>query len=288
MQRKNREITIFSLSAIDLFCSGMGAVMVLMVLLMPYYTKKDATEPDVEDKPTQILVVKPPPVPEPVPEPEPKPEPKPEKPGLNTRGIDVVFVLDTTASMTKEHEAVRNNLTSIVQVLRRLTDDIRVGFVGFNDRGSPYRLELLPVNKDEIGNSNLGRLLDEIERVEISGGGDWPEDVCDGLEQAAAMAWPPDSEERRQVIILLGDARTHPEDHDRSMSVASRWVGASPNRAIEAVHTGGMSPGDSPGLVAEIMAAQQYFKQLAEAGKGRYFEGQKDVLGSILDILIIK
>jgi len=42
MQRKNRDIVIFNLSAIDLFCSGMGAVMVLMVLLMPYYMRPDA------------------------------------------------------------------------------------------------------------------------------------------------------------------------------------------------------------------------------------------------------
>jgi hypothetical protein len=42
MQRKNRDINIFSLSAIDLFCSGMGAIMVLMVLLMPYYMRPEA------------------------------------------------------------------------------------------------------------------------------------------------------------------------------------------------------------------------------------------------------
>jgi hypothetical protein len=52
MQRRNREITIFSLSAIDLFCSGMGAIMVLMVLLMPYYKKTSPT------KPTPITEVK--------------------------------------------------------------------------------------------------------------------------------------------------------------------------------------------------------------------------------------
>ena len=45
MLRRNREIVIFNLSAIDLFCSGMGAVMVLMVLLMPYYGKTDPVVP---------------------------------------------------------------------------------------------------------------------------------------------------------------------------------------------------------------------------------------------------
>ena len=48
MLRRNREIVIFNLSAIDLFCSGMGAVMVLMVLLMPYYGKKDPVPPPIK------------------------------------------------------------------------------------------------------------------------------------------------------------------------------------------------------------------------------------------------
>ena len=41
MTRRNREINIFSLSAIDLFCSGMGAVMVISVILMPYYLRPE-------------------------------------------------------------------------------------------------------------------------------------------------------------------------------------------------------------------------------------------------------
>jgi hypothetical protein len=48
MIRRNRDITIFSLSAIDLFCSGMGAVMVLMLILMPYYQRPDVRVDDSE------------------------------------------------------------------------------------------------------------------------------------------------------------------------------------------------------------------------------------------------
>lgn len=89
MLRRNREIVIFNLSAIDLFCSGMGAVMVLMVLLMPYYGKKD---PVVPLKP--VVAVAP-----------PKPiDPEPEK-GIRVRAIDVVFVMDATMSMNDELEA---------------------------------------------------------------------------------------------------------------------------------------------------------------------------------------
>lgn len=60
MKKKNREITVFSLSALDLFCSAMGVFMILCFILFPYYGKK-APEPQ-------------PPTPE-LPKPEPKPEP---------------------------------------------------------------------------------------------------------------------------------------------------------------------------------------------------------------------
>lgn len=48
MIRRNREIHIFSISAIDLFCSGMGAVMVLMLILMPYYQRPDVRPDDTD------------------------------------------------------------------------------------------------------------------------------------------------------------------------------------------------------------------------------------------------
>ena len=50
MRRINREINIFSLSAIDLFCSAMGAFMVISIVLFPYFRKK---EPVPENRPSQ-------------------------------------------------------------------------------------------------------------------------------------------------------------------------------------------------------------------------------------------
>ena len=73
MRRRNREILIFSLSAIDLFCAGMGAVMVLMVLLMPYYQRPP--EAAVPEEPEPVAVEPDPPAPPPEPKPEPEPVP---------------------------------------------------------------------------------------------------------------------------------------------------------------------------------------------------------------------
>lgn len=41
MKRKNREINIFSMSALDLFASAMGAFILIAVVALPYYLKTD-------------------------------------------------------------------------------------------------------------------------------------------------------------------------------------------------------------------------------------------------------
>lgn len=45
MKRKNREINIFSMSALDLFASAMGAFILLMLVLLPYYLKSSPPPP---------------------------------------------------------------------------------------------------------------------------------------------------------------------------------------------------------------------------------------------------
>ncbi len=41
MRRRNRELNIFSMSALDLFASAMGAFMIIALISLPYYLKTD-------------------------------------------------------------------------------------------------------------------------------------------------------------------------------------------------------------------------------------------------------
>ena len=41
MRRRNREINIFSMSALDLFASALGAFILIAVIALPYYLKTD-------------------------------------------------------------------------------------------------------------------------------------------------------------------------------------------------------------------------------------------------------
>ena len=49
MQRRNREINIFSLSALDLFCGAMGAFMVLALIALPYYKKEQPMQAQINE-----------------------------------------------------------------------------------------------------------------------------------------------------------------------------------------------------------------------------------------------
>lgn len=284
MQRRNREIVIFNLSAIDLFCSGMGAVMVLMVLLMPYYRKADPL-PSPEPPPPTVVVSPPAPAP-PSPTP-PEPVPPVLEKGIVIRGTDVVFVMDATGSMEEEHAAVRGGMRSIIQVLRRLSDEVSVGFVAYIDRAVPWTIPLRSVTRDRRGEENFKALNAGMAEVRLVGNKDWPEDVCGGLAGATAMAWPV-SAERRQIIVLIGDARTHPEDREKALRIVREWAAGGQGRSLHSVFTPPLELASEPGFREEMELSMAFFKDVAAAGNGQALLGQDDLLGSILDILIVR
>lgn len=277
MLRRNREIVIFNLSAIDLFCSGMGAVMVLMVLLMPYY-RKESPVPPAAPQPTPLAVVT-----------LPKPEPEPPKPvpGVRVLAIDVVFVMDATGSMEEELTSVREGMKTLIGVMRRLSEEVNVGFVAYIDRAVPWTIPLAPVNRNARGDANLQKLIKGIDEVRLVGNEDWPEDVYGGLMKATAMQWPSKGD-RRQMIVLIGDARTHPEDESKSLKLVEKWVGNDKKRSLNAVFTPPDERIAEPGFNEEMKRSSDYFKAISLAGNGQFHVGQEDLLGSILDILIVR
>jgi hypothetical protein len=280
MLRRNREIVIFNLSAIDLFCSGMGAVMVLMVLLMPYYRKQTPIPPEVKPPPIAPMVVVTPPTPA-------KPAPPQPEPGIRVLAIDVVFVLDATGSMAQELASIRSEMKTIIGVLRRLSDEVNVGFAAYIDRAVPWTVPLESVDRHPRGEANLKKLLQGVEDVQLVGNEDWPEEVYGGLVKATSMKWPTKGD-RRQCIVLIGDARAHPEDHLKSIDLVKGWVGAGKNRSLHAVFTPPLELVSEPLFQEEMKLSSDYFREISLAGKGQFHQGQDNLLGSILDILIVR
>lgn len=130
--------------------------------------------------------------------------------------IEVVFVLDTTGSMSGLLSAAQEQIWSIATGLAcaRPAPDLRLGLVAFRDRGDAFVTRVTDLTRD------LDALYSELTSLRANGGGDAPESVNQALNEAVTrISWSSDAETYR-VIFLVGDAPPHdyPDDVDYRQS----------------------------------------------------------------------
>ena len=119
--------------------------------------------------------------------------------------VDVVFVLDTTGSMSGLIQTAKEKIWSIASTMASAqpTPDIRIGLVGYRDRGDDYVTRVIDLNHDL--DSVYAALMD----FEAGGGGDTPESVNEALYDAVHdLSWS-QRDQAYQVIFLVGDAPPH-------------------------------------------------------------------------------
>lgn len=119
--------------------------------------------------------------------------------------IDVVFVLDTTGSMSGLIQAAKEKIWSIASTMAsaQQTPDIRIGLVAYRDRSDAYVTKVVDLSDDL--DSVYATLMD----FEADGGGDTPESVNKALYDAVhSMSWT-EQDQAYKVIFLVGDAPPH-------------------------------------------------------------------------------
>ncbi len=119
--------------------------------------------------------------------------------------IDVVFVLDTTGSMSGLIQTAKEKIWSIATTMASAqpTPEIRIGLVAYRDRGDQYVTKVVDLSEDL--DSVYAALMD----FEAGGGGDTPESVNQALFDAIhRMSWSA-GEQAYQVVFLVGDAPPH-------------------------------------------------------------------------------
>ncbi|HEV2294286.1 MAG TPA: vWA domain-containing protein [Tepidisphaeraceae bacterium] len=151
---------------------------------------------------------------------------------MRTKGLDVVFVIDASASMLPYIQQSKTRLREIVSVVSSLvsgakvTDGvtgksgIRFGIVAFKDYGDEYGIEAtrsLPLTTDV---AKLQRALDDIA---AGGGGDIPEPLNEALKAATnmKMGW---SRQRKSVIVMVTDAPCHSLTREMAMQEARSFA----------------------------------------------------------------
>ena len=132
-------------------------------------------------------------------------------PAMNERPkIEVVFVLDTTGSMSGLIEAAKEKIWSIATTMAQAEQApaIRIGLVAYRDRGDAYVTQVVDLSDDL--DSMYARLMD----FHADGGGDGPESVNKALYDAVHdISWSQD-QNAYKVVFLVGDAPPHMDYRD--------------------------------------------------------------------------
>jgi hypothetical protein len=119
--------------------------------------------------------------------------------------VEIVFVLDTTGSMSGMISESKQKIWSIVRALADVepAPEIGLGLLAFRDRGDDYVTKLVPLTRD------IDAAYVQLMEFEAGGGGDEPESVNQALHEAVTrVPWSEDSGALR-VIFLVGDAPPH-------------------------------------------------------------------------------
>ncbi len=144
--------------------------------------------------------------------------------------LDIAFLLDTTGSMGDEIARLKQTIEVIHFQISQLSSapDVRFGMVLYRDRGDEYVTKVIPFI------SEMEDFKAELAKVRAGGGGDTPEDLQSGLQDALnKLDW------RRRGIRLLftvADAPPHLDYGQQYTYLDAMKEGAS--RAIKFVSIG--------------------------------------------------
>lgn len=335
MRRRTKDIQIFSMSALDLFASGMGAFIIIAVILFPYYLKreqvvrenellsekisgiqyeikrsngelttiskklKDAIKKQKNAQAKLNSVLK-----------EQKEifketgqvahsleELKEKNKAINEeegnfrlKNIDLVFVLDTTGSMSYIIDDLKQNLLSIVKVLHKLSPDIRIGFVAYRDYSyDDYVTQKFPLtNMDNTGFNYLKQFVDTLEAGINDKNQDFEEAVEEGLREAVSLSWQPD---RAGLIAVVGDAGSREQYWETSFGYARSFRSMGAKNKVSVIYK---DTRNTTGFLFNLLfnvdeikeKDQQFFKQLAETGNGEMVLQSGAMLESIITLVL--
>ncbi|MBI2569581.1 MAG: VWA domain-containing protein [Candidatus Schekmanbacteria bacterium] len=124
--------------------------------------------------------------------------------------VDVVFVLDTTGSMSGLIEGAKRKVWSIASQIAdgQPTPDLRVALIGYRDTTDEYVTKRFDFSPD------LDAVFQNLSSLSANGGGDTPEHVSRALSEAVYdLAWT-QTGQALKLIFLVGDAPAHTDYQD--------------------------------------------------------------------------
>jgi Mg-chelatase subunit ChlD len=174
---------------------------------------------------------------------------------VTAKRIEVVFVLDTTGSMSGLIHAAKEKIWSIASTLAQAQQapQISIGLVAYRDRGDAYVTQVVDLNRDL--DSMYAKLMD----FAADGGGDGPEAVNEALGAAIErMSWSQD-QSTYKVVFLVGDAPPHMDYQDDVKYPQIVAAAAAKGIVVNTIQCGSSNDTVAP------------WRHIASLGGGRYF-----------------
>lgn len=193
--------------------------------------------------------------------------------------IDLVFVIDTTASMTPVIRDLAVSMRSVVRILQRLVPSVRIGISAYKDHDIPFPPVItFPLTPTDPHLPRIIGFLDSLDASPI-GSRSLDEDVHRGLEAATLMHWRPDA---KQVMVLIGDAEAHPENQNETFWRVRNFVQGNKLRSFSALFV------TTPSSLSEGNIARLYFQAIAKAGNGTFNDHTGSMIESVLLSVLMK
>ena len=170
--------------------------------------------------------------------------------------IEVVFVLDTTSSMSGLIQAAKEKIWSIATTMASAQEnpDIKIGLVAFRDRGDAYTTRVFDLSEDL--DSMYASLMD----FRAQGGGDGPESVNQALYDAIhKISWSTDNNVYK-VAFLVGDAPPHMDYHNDVKYPVTLAVASKKGIVVNAIQSG------------QHQYTRPAWQEIAALGQGEYFQ----------------
>jgi len=175
---------------------------------------------------------------------------------MQSHRIEVVFVLDTTSSMSGLIQAAKEKIWSIATTMASAQEnpDIRMGLVAFRDRGDAYITRVFDLSNDL--DSMYASLMD----FRAQGGGDGPESVNQALYDAVHnVSWSNDSNVYK-VVFLVGDAPPHMDYRNDVKYPVTLAAAAGKGIVVNAIQSG------------QHQFTRPAWQEIAALGHGEYFQ----------------
>lgn len=192
---------------------------------------------------------------------------------FRSRGVDIVFLVDTTSSMEPFLNTAKRTCDRIITDLTDLIPNMRLGVIAYRDRGEAYVTRPMALGSDRYA------ILNFLESLQTAGGGDAPEAVLDAVVYGLdSMEWRQDAD---RVMLLVADAPPHPEDMGKlRLRLKSASRSSKGETVLSVIYTGSDYAGTDKG--------ESVLREVAAAGNGEFsrLEDMGQVVSQIIGMTL--